>query len=129
MRVIYDGREVRDGSCIHPGDALPCVEFETRAGTYSSMVMFDPDAVGGNKIHWLVVNIGSSSGTTLLQYVPPNPPPGSGVHRYIFWILEHDHRIVRLPRLSDRFITMPMLLSLLGVVTTIADTFFFVARK
>lgn len=127
MRVMYDGREVREGSCLHPGDAVPCVEFETR--TYCSMVMFDPDAVGGSKIHWLVLNIGRvGDGTTVLSYVPPNPPRGSGLHRYVFWILEHDHRIPP-PRLSDRFIGIPTLLSLIGVPMRIVDTFFFVARK
>jgi len=91
------------------------------------MVMFDPDAVGGNKIHWLIVNMsrGGDSGRTLLPYVPPHPPPGSGVHRYIFWIIEQDHRIVHHPRLSNRFIEIPILFSILGA-TKVVESFFFV---
>lgn len=55
--------------------------------------MFDPDApsssnpVNAEWRHWLVVNIPGSKiddGETKIQYAPPQPPKGSGRHRYIF---------------------------------------------
>jgi phosphatidylethanolamine-binding protein (PEBP) family uncharacterized protein len=49
--------------------------------------MSDPNAVGGNRIHWLVVNIKGNDlliGTSLFMYVGPNPPINTGIHHYIF---------------------------------------------
>ena len=51
------------------------------------LIMYDPDAVNGTYIHWLVSNIvlnDINKGTTLLDYKGPAPPPRTGKHRYIF---------------------------------------------
>ncbi|KAM3611837.1 uncharacterized protein V6R79_024730 [Siganus canaliculatus] len=65
------------------------------------LVMVDPDAPSrANPTsafwrHWLVVDIkgsallkGQTKGTTLTDYFPPTPPPGSGLHRYQFMLFE-----------------------------------------
>ena len=86
---------------------------------FFSLLMFDPDAVGGSKIHWMVVNmknpfyikskknnigqvcqedqylsIKNLSPTIMFSYVRPSPPKGSGSHRYIFWWLGHPCPVV-----------------------------------
>lgn len=62
--------------------------------TYT-LIMSDPNAVGGNKIHWLVININGTSninnietGKAILEYYGPRPPPESGEHNYIFSLYE-----------------------------------------
>ena len=54
---------------------------------YYTLIMYDPDAPTANHnfVHWIIINIQSNTKfDTLLAYTGPNPPPGSGVHRYIF---------------------------------------------
>lgn len=69
---------------------LPSVTIP--AGGPYALIAWDPDAPQASWLHWLVVNIpgsdGSSSGlekgSTVTAWVPPSPPPGTGTHRYIF---------------------------------------------
>lgn len=67
-----------------------------------SLIMFDPDASGGTKIHWLVVNIGSKHQTEAVPYLGPHPPKGTGNHRYICWVMEQK-RIIRCPHVESRY--------------------------
>lgn len=56
-------------------------------GKYYTLIMHDPDAVNDNHNvnHWVITNIQSNSTfDTFLAYKGPHPPPGSGVHKYIF---------------------------------------------
>jgi hypothetical protein len=47
------------------------------------VVMSDPDAVKPDYIHWI------TTGTKdILPYHGPTPPPGTGVHRYIFYLVK-----------------------------------------
>jgi phosphatidylethanolamine-binding protein (PEBP) family uncharacterized protein len=61
---------------------------------YSSLFMYDPNAVGGIVVHWLVLNIPQNSditeGKTNREYRPPSPPQGSGKHKYMFKLYTHD---------------------------------------
>lgn len=53
----------------------------------STFIMYDPDAIQPQYIHYLVTNISNgniSSGATVFDYMGPAPPVGSGTHRYIF---------------------------------------------
>jgi phosphatidylethanolamine-binding protein (PEBP) family uncharacterized protein len=53
--------------------------------------MYDPDAVGGTHVHWIVTNINNNdikNGYNLLEYKGPAPPPKTGKHRYIFELYE-----------------------------------------
>jgi len=55
---------------------------------YSTLVMYDPDAVTSpGWLHYLVINIPNgdiSKGDNIISYEGPSPPPGSGSHHYIF---------------------------------------------
>ncbi len=71
----------------------------------AALVVDDPDAVGGNYVHWIVIGIppgaGSSAdgqtpagGTSLpnsggqAAYSGPCPPPGTGTHHYRFTLYQ-----------------------------------------
>ncbi len=76
--------------------------FNTPAGTQSlALVMHDPDAPGGDFLHWLVWDIPPSTESVAVNSVPvgarqgvngsnetaytgPCPPAGSGIHHYVF---------------------------------------------
>ena len=69
----------------------------------STMIMYDPDAIVPEYVHYLVTNIVNgdiTTGTTVLSYMGPAPPSGSGIHRYIFEQLQQVSPINIL--LSDR---------------------------
>ena len=56
-----------------------------------TLIMSDPNAVVGNYIHWLVININGTNietGKEILEYYGPHPPPESGEHNYIFSLYE-----------------------------------------
>jgi hypothetical protein len=46
------------------------------------VLMYDPDAVKPDWIHWIV-----TAEETLLPYQGPTPPPNTGIHRYKFLLL------------------------------------------
>jgi phosphatidylethanolamine-binding protein (PEBP) family uncharacterized protein len=84
-----------------------------------TLIMYDPNAVNGNFIHWIVTDIFNNdfnSGKELLKYKGPAPPKGTNVHNYIFSLYEnksHDmfttlqaqfnenHRIIELNKLLN----------------------------
>ena len=84
-----------------------------------TLLMFDPDAIGGNKIHWLIVNIINddiSSGNTLIEYKGPTPPKGSGIHHYTFVLAEQiDFIKIDNIKFETRFIELKELFKKLGV--------------
>ncbi|CEO95552.1 Phosphatidylethanolamine-binding protein [Plasmodiophora brassicae] len=64
-----------------------------------TLLMVDPDAPSRTNptrrewVHWIVVNIPGADvpqGKTLLEYAPPTPPAGTGLHRYVFLIYKQD---------------------------------------
>jgi len=74
----------------------PKVEYTTTPNALYTLIMYDPDALAGNYFHWVVINIPDdnvSSGQQLLNYNPPAPPQGTGIHRYIFLVFEQGGRI------------------------------------
>ncbi len=51
------------------------------------LIMYDPNSIFGNHIHWIVSNIKGndfSSGKSIFVYGGPTPPKGSGIHNYTF---------------------------------------------
>lgn len=54
----------------------------------STLVMYDPDSsTPPSWLHYLVINIPNgdlSKGDVIVPYAGPSPPPGSGLHHYIF---------------------------------------------
>ena len=97
---------------------IPFVSFkQLLTNKLYTLIMTDPNAVGGNHIHWLIVNISNTNnGTTLLQYKRPSPPEGSGMHNYIFLLYEQPETIL-LDKMTEneRQIDLNNLLEKLGL--------------
>jgi phosphatidylethanolamine-binding protein (PEBP) family uncharacterized protein len=61
------------------------------ANTLYTLVCWDPDAQEKSWLHWLVINCKKdtpTSGDLAVDWFPPSPPKGSGLHRYIFGIFQ-----------------------------------------
>lgn len=75
-----------------------------------SLLMFDYEAVGGNKIHWLIINIANNNiltSNTLIDYKGPAPPKGSGIHHYTFVLFEQKKYIeAKNIKFKSRFIEL-----------------------
>lgn len=89
-------------TCKGQGVSPPLIIVDPPKGTKSfALIMHDPDAVSGDFTHWLLWDILASTETIAAntvpvgalqgkndagsnEYTPPCPPPGSGVHRYMF---------------------------------------------
>jgi hypothetical protein len=93
MEIYYDGK-LGEGQHLTT-EETQMVPFVSLRGLDTNkkyiLIMNDPDAVGGNRIHWIVSNISGNyfnSGTHLLFYRGPAPPKNSGIHNYIFSLYE-----------------------------------------
>uniref|UniRef100_A0A8D8LZJ2 Protein D1 n=1 Tax=Cacopsylla melanoneura TaxID=428564 RepID=A0A8D8LZJ2_9HEMI len=73
----------------------PHVHWDAHPLIHYTLVMVDPDAPSrqnptlGEFRHWLVVNIPAGNitlGETITAYTGPDPPVGTGFHRYIFYL-------------------------------------------
>jgi len=96
MQIRYGRKKVWNGSFLSPvqTSSPPTVKLflsETSATSYHSLLLLDPDAVGGLLIHWFV-----TANHEILPYQGPNPPEGTGDHHYFFLLLEHETPL-RLP--------------------------------
>lgn len=97
LKVVYGGRKIKSNEFVSVEDAKnqPHVRWrgEPQPGKKYTLVMVDPDAPSPSKPiykewrHWVAVNIPGKNpkeGIQLWPYSSPNPPKGSGEHRY--WI-------------------------------------------
>ena len=69
-----------------------------------TLIVWDPDAAAKSWLHWLVVNCtgtNPSTGNEMAGWYPPNPPAGSGQHRYVFGLFQQA-AMVNLPSISNR---------------------------
>ncbi|KAJ0172957.1 hypothetical protein K1T71_011133 [Dendrolimus kikuchii] len=75
----------------------PKLNWEVVAGTFYTVLFVDPDALSRETaeyrsfLHWLVVNVPGTNidaGEIIAPFLKPQPPAGSGPHRYVFLIYE-----------------------------------------
>lgn len=134
MKVFYK-KEIRNGKVLSlEATSEPPYVCITRMmmNQWYTLFMFDPDAKGGNKIHWLLTNIHHSHrGLTVFRYIPPHPPEKTGYHRYVFWIFQHP-RPVHVPRYlktGDRYVDVSSVMKSLNLsFTQLVDSFLFRAQ-
>jgi hypothetical protein len=77
----------------------PEVKWNAEDNEYYTLIMTDPDAPSRAEPklrewhHWLVVNIPGnkvSEGEVKSGYVGSGPPPGTGLHRYVFLVYKQN---------------------------------------
>jgi len=88
--------------------------------------MHDPDAVNGDYIHFLDINIPGNNitnGQILLYYKGPSPPPRTGIHRYIFLLFEQIEHI-NYQAINDRNISLSKIKTMFKLGEPLANAMF-----
>jgi len=99
LPVSFPVRPVDGGTFpIDTVEDAPSITWTTNpnSGTFYTYICFDPDSSVPMWIHMLVANCTTAaldSGISLLKWAPPSPPPGTGVHRYIFALYKHSYPV------------------------------------
>jgi hypothetical protein len=122
MEIKYNNTNISKGVFFTPSQTVsqPIIKYNANENKLYTLILHDPDAVIGNRIHWLVINIPGSSvknGETVFDYDGPHPPPKSGIHKYIFMIYEQPGKIMNnfINDNKERIITIPNLLEKLDL--------------
>lgn len=117
ITIIYPKKTVDLGQEFSPQDVTtePQVQWEADPDKYYTLLMTDLDAPTrrcpfvAEVLHWMVGNIKGcdlSTGEVLAEYRGAGPPRGTGLHRYIFVVFEHETSVVfdevRIPKEGAR---------------------------
>ena len=97
LKIIYNHNPIqyKDKLSIQEIVHPPILKFNKTVGKLYTIVMVDHDAPSAddpyNKywLHWLVIN----NNEDMVPYSPPNPPMGSGPHRYFVYIFEQPNEL------------------------------------
>ncbi|CAH2051983.1 unnamed protein product, partial [Iphiclides podalirius] len=104
-KVLYAGDvQVLLGNEVSPSQtiSIPSVDWDGDMNSVYTLAMIEIDLPTRASpllrafLHWLVGNIPGNEvtkGETLAAYVPPVPPPATGLHRYVFLIYQQPERI------------------------------------
>lgn len=116
LRIAFkSGSEVEGGNRLTPTQtrSIPSLTFNANDRSFYTLIMSDPDAPSRDDprdkefLHWVVGNIQGNDldrAETLVEYVGAVPPKGSGLHRFVFLLYEHESRLnfTSESRLSNR---------------------------
>jgi phosphatidylethanolamine-binding protein (PEBP) family uncharacterized protein len=89
MEVIYNNKLIKNNQYVKVVETQikPQIVFDENKNNIYTLIMYDPDAINGTYIHWIVSDIKDNNienGKVLIPYKGPAPPPKTGKHRYIF---------------------------------------------
>ena len=112
MEVFYNNKLVNNNEFLKPSETQvePKIKYNFNLNNLYTLIMHDPDAVNGNRVHWLVTNINKNinNGKILLPYVGPAPPAKTGKHRYMFELYKQSE-ILNVEPLGERSISINLL--------------------
>jgi hypothetical protein len=132
MKVLYNNSEIKNGIFLTPTETHrePKIEYHAKPNSLYTLIMHDPDAVGGNLLHWVIVNIAGddvNTGEELFEYKGPAPPKGSGTHKYIFLFFEQAERINT--QIDSRIMPMDGLYKKLHVGLRLLSSVYFTSKN
>jgi len=89
MEVFYNNKKINNDDFLKVSETQvePRVKLNVDISKTYLLIMYDPDAVVGNHVHWIIYNITNNNintGNNMIPYKGPAPPPKTGKHRYIF---------------------------------------------
>ncbi|KAJ8933207.1 hypothetical protein NQ314_014154 [Rhamnusium bicolor] len=106
LNITYDVENgklpIYFGNIVKPSEAtkIPEVTYESDENTLWSLILTNPDGhfteQTSEYVHWFVGNIPGNKlekGETLVEYLQPFPPKGTGYHRHIFILYKQDKKI------------------------------------
>lgn len=108
----------------------PTVIISQTDYNFSSLFMYDPNAVNGIFVHWLVINIPKNSlitnGEIKKKYYPPSPPAKSGDHKYMFQLYGHNTELTIPDNIVNDYSSVSKILS---TDATLLQTLSFISRN
>lgn len=127
MEVIYNNKRLNNNNYLSVIETQeqPDIKYEFMPNNYYTLIMYDPNAVNGNYIHWLIINIKSirseEDGDIIFTYKGPAPPKGTGIHNYIFEIYIQNNKIdvnnISLREINSREMSLNNIKNILDIVT------------
>ena len=109
LEIYYNNKKLVNDDFLKPSETQiePKIKYNFKPNNLYTLIMHDPDAVNGNRVHWLVTNINKNinNGKILLPYVGPAPPAKTGKHRYMFELYKQSE-ILNVEPLGERSISI-----------------------
>jgi len=118
MKILYGKTIVQHGNYIPKQVASkpPDIILDLNPKKLYTVLLIDPDAVGGNKIHFLLINYSLKKlGKIIFPYIGPKPPKDSGVHRYYFLLIQQELLIIPNLNFPSRYISIKKIFNLLDI--------------
>lgn len=128
MEVYYNGKLMKDGEFLKVSETQvePEIKLNKSQNNIYTLILHDPDAVGGTHIHLSIINITGNdvkTGNIIIPYKGPAPPPKSGKHSYIFGLYKQN-RVNNIKPIDKRQIDINDLENMLKVGDPIFETKF-----
>ena len=118
LEIYYNNKKIANDDFLKPSKTQiePKIKYNFNLNNLYTLVMYDPDAVNGTHVHWLVININNNikNGKILLPYKGPAPPAKTGKHRYIFELYEQSE-MLNVEPFEQRSISINLLRNKLNV--------------
>jgi len=112
MEVFYNNKLVNNNEFLKPSETQvePKIKYDFNPNNLYTLVLYDPDAVNGTHVHWIVTNIKNNinNSKALLPYQGPAPPAKTGKHRYIFELYKQSE-MLNVEPLGERSISINLL--------------------
>lgn len=121
MDFLYKNTIILHGQFLQVSDTqkIPKIKLYLNPQKIYCLIMYDPNAKYGNKIHWTIINITNNnihSGKEIISYKSPAPSPNTGIHHYIF-VLYEQTTFLKLKHFSQRFYKLKDFLTILNIHT------------
>ena len=97
LHVTINGHQITNGQYIQfdQSQINPKIQFVRGKTDNYVIIMVDPDAPSRDNpiykyyLHMIIIN----NSTQIVKYQKPSPPPGSGNHRYKFYLLKQSNEL------------------------------------
>ena len=123
LEIYYNNKKLKNDEFLKPSETQiePKIKYNFNLNKLYTLIMYDPDAVNGTHVHWLVTNINENinNGKILLPYQGPAPPAKTGKHRYIFELYEQSE-MLNVEPLEQRSISINLLRNKLNLLNYIS---------
>ena len=123
LEVYYNNKKLVNNEFLKSSETQikPKIKYNYNLNNLYTLIMYDPDAVNGTNVHWLVTNIKNNikNGKILLPYQGPAPPANTGKHRYIFELYKQSE-MLNVEPFEQRSISINLLKSKLNLTNYIS---------
>jgi phosphatidylethanolamine-binding protein (PEBP) family uncharacterized protein len=118
LEIYYNNKKIVNDVFLKPSQTQvePKIKYNFILNNLYTLILYDPDAVNGTHVHWIVTNIKNNinNSKVLLPYQGPAPPAKTGKHRYIFELYKQSE-MLNVEPLRERSISINSLRNELNI--------------